>query len=97
MPLQLVTSYTYVFNYNIHSYIASVANFSNGNFEMTANTIIPYSAKFWRGKTLANQSLANLEFGWVKYWRMMYSSPNSPKFSPARILRYMVFYFISCC
>ena len=72
--------------------------------------IIPYSAKFWRGKILANRSfqtfgdenvgelliillatLANLEFGWVKYWRMMYSSPNSPKFSPARILRYTVY------
>ena len=68
---------------------------------------IPYSAKFWRGKILANRSfqifgeenvgklliillaiLANLEFGWVKYWRMMYSSPNLPKFSPARILCY---------
>ena len=35
-------------------------------------------------------TLANLEFSWVKYWRMMYSSPNSPKFSPARILRYTV-------
>ena len=71
---------------------------------------LPYSAKFWRGKILANRSfqtfgeenvgellmilsatLANLEFGWVKYWRMMYSSPNSPKFSPARILRYTVY------
>ena len=74
------------------------------------HTQLPYSAKFWRGKILANRSfqtfgeenvselliillatLANLEFGWVKYWRMMYSSPNSPKFSPARVLRYTVY------
>ena len=31
------------------------------------------------------------KFGWVKYWRMMCSSPNSPKFSPANILRYTVY------
>ena len=28
------------------------------------------------------------KFGWVKYWQMIY---NSPKFSPARILRYTVY------
>ena len=48
-------------------------------------------------KTLANlqlyilATLVNLEFGWVKYWRMTFLSPNSPKFSPARILRYTVY------
>jgi len=30
------------------------------------------------------------KFGWVKYWRMTFNSPNSPKFSPATILRYTV-------
>jgi len=30
------------------------------------------------------------KFGWVKYWRITFSSPNS-KFSPATILRYTVF------
>ena len=29
-------------------------------------------------------------FGWVKYWRIAFNSTNSPKFSPARILRYTV-------
>ena len=33
-------------------------------------------------------TLVILEFGWVKYWRMMFVSPTSPKFSPARILYY---------
>ena len=36
-------------------------------------------------------TLVILEFGWVKYWRMMFVSPNSPKFSPARILYYMAY------
>ena len=31
-----------------------------------------------------------LKFGWVKYWRMTFVSPNSPKFSPTRILHYTV-------
>ena len=31
-------------------------------------------------------TLVILEFGWVKYWRMVFVSP---KFSPAKILRYM--------
>ena len=30
-------------------------------------------------------TLVNLEFGWVKYWRMVFAPPNSPKFSPAKI------------
>jgi len=30
------------------------------------------------------------KFGWVKYWRMTFTSPNSPKFSPATIFRYTV-------
>ena len=70
---------------------------------------ILYSAKSWRGKTLANQSfqsfgrgnvgeftianiatLVNLEFDGVKYWRMVFGSPNSPKFSPTKILHYTV-------
>ena len=65
--------------------------------------MIPYSAKFWRGKTLANRSfqsfgvenvgeftianiatLVNLEFGGVKYWRMVFGSPNPPIFSSAK-------------
>ena len=29
--------------------------------------------------TIAN---VNLEFGWVKHWRMAFGSPNSPKFPP---------------
>ena len=38
--------------------------------------------------TIANiATLVNLEFGGVKYWRMVFDSPNSPKFSPAKILR----------
>ena len=32
-------------------------------------------------------TLVNLEFGGVKYWRMVFGSP---KFSPAKILRYTV-------
>jgi len=32
------------------------------------------------------------KFGWVKYWQMTFNSPNLPKFSPARILRYTVIY-----
>ena len=35
-------------------------------------------------------TFSNLEFGWVKYWRMMCISPNLPKFSPATILHYTV-------
>jgi len=31
------------------------------------------------------------KFGWVKYWRMTF---NSPKFSPTRILRYMVCMYV---
>ena len=71
---------------------------------------IVHSTKFWRGKTLANQSfqsfgrgnvgeftisniatLVNLEFGGVKYWRMVFSLPNSPKFPPPKFcaIRYM--------
>ena len=34
------------------------------------------------------------KIGWVKYWQMIYNSPNSPKFSPTRILRYMVLSFL---
>ena len=30
-------------------------------------------------------------FSWVKYWQMAFNSPNSPKYSPTRILRYMVY------
>ena len=37
-------------------------------------------------------TLVNLEFGGVKYWRMVFGSPNKPKFSPAKILRYTVIY-----
>ena len=79
--------------------------------------VIPYSAKFWRGKTLANRSfqsfgeenvgeftatyilatLVNLEFGWVKYWRMTFLLPNSPKFFPARILHYTVLCKLRIC
>ena len=35
-------------------------------------------------------TLVNLEFGWVKYWRMVLCSPNPPKFSPAKMLHYTV-------
>ena len=31
------------------------------------------------------------KFGWVKYWQMTFNLPNSPKFSPTRILCYMVY------
>jgi len=31
------------------------------------------------------------KFGWVKYWRMTFNLPNSPKFSPATILHYTLF------
>jgi len=31
------------------------------------------------------------KFGRVKYWQMTFSSPNSPKFSPATILHYTVY------
>ena len=31
-----------------------------------------------------------VKFGWVKYRQMTFNSPNLPKFSPARILCYMV-------
>ena len=31
------------------------------------------------------------KFGWIKYWQMTFNSPNSPKFSPATILRYTVY------
>jgi len=34
------------------------------------------------------------KFGWVKYWQMTFNSLNSPKFSLARILRYMVFGYL---
>ena len=53
--------------------------------------------RFWARKMLANlqmltlATLVILEFGWVKYWQMIFVSPNSPKFSPARILYYMVY------
>jgi len=30
------------------------------------------------------------KFGQVKYWQMTFNSSNLPKFSPARIVRYMV-------
>jgi len=33
------------------------------------------------------------KFGWVKYWRMTFNSPNSPNFSPATILRYTVYHY----
>ena len=36
-------------------------------------------------------TLVNLEFGWVKYWQMAFRSPNSSKFSLAKIFCYMVF------
>ena len=32
-------------------------------------------------RVLAGEMLVNMEFGGVKYWQMMFSSPNSPKFS----------------
>ena len=31
------------------------------------------------------------KFGWVKLWRIAPDLPNSPKFSPTTVLRYMVF------
>ena len=31
-------------------------------------------------------TLVNLEFGWVKYWRLEGVLPNLPKISPAKIL-----------
>ena len=38
--------------------------------------------------TIANFSyFGNLEFGWVKCWRMMFILPNSPKLFPAKVLR----------
>ena len=37
-------------------------------------------------------TLVNLEFGGVKYWRMVFGLPNKPKFSPAKILRYTVYH-----
>ena len=41
--------------------------------------------------TIANiATLVNLEFGGVKYWRMVFSSPNPPIFSSAKKLRYTV-------
>ena len=33
----------------------------------------------------------DLLLGWVKYWRITFISPNSPKFSPATVLRYTIF------
>ena len=35
-------------------------------------------------------NVVNLEFGWVKYWRMASHSPNLPKFSRAKIFSYTV-------
>ena len=67
---------------------------------------MPYSAKFWQGKALANRSfqsfgeeivgdftiatLVNLEFGWVKYWQLTFISPNWPKFPMPDFLFYTV-------
>ena len=63
-------------------------------------------SQFWWGKTLENQSFQSFgeeNIGkftkaklvtlviWVKYWQMMFISPNSPKFSLAKILCYTVF------
>ena len=72
---------------------------------MITRVAIPYSAKFWWG-TLANRSFQNFGEGNVGeftianiavwnlvgflYWRMVFDSSNSPKFSPTKILRYMV-------
>ena len=39
-------------------------------------------------------TLVNLEFGEVKYWRMVFGSPNPPIFSSAKKLRYTVVHFI---
>ena len=73
---------------------------------------LPYSAKFWRDKTLANRSfyeflrgkcwriynttLVNLEFGWEKYWRMAFVLPNSPKFSPPKFYAIRYWYIVAC-
>ena len=51
--------------------------------------------KFWRGKMLVN--LHYLEFCWVTYWQMAFSSLNSPKLSPAKILHYTVTITFSNC
>ena len=41
--------------------------------------------------TIANiATLVNLEFGGVKYWRMVFGSPNPPIFSSAKKLPYTV-------
>ena len=41
--------------------------------------------------TIANiATLVNLEFGGVKYWRMVFGSPNPPIFSSAKKLCYTV-------
>ena len=34
--------------------------------------------------------LATYNFGWVKYWRMTFVLPNSPKFSPTKTLHHTV-------
>ena len=57
--------------------------------------------EFWWGKcwqiynsyTLA--TLVNLEFGWVKYWRMAFVLLNSLKFSPTKILHYTVLFWVN--
>ena len=42
--------------------------------------------------TIANiATLVNLEFGGVKYRRMVFGLPNSPEFSPTKILHYTVY------
>ena len=38
-------------------------------------------------------TLVNLEFGWVKYWQMVFSLPNS-LFSPTKILLCIVFMIV---
>jgi len=37
------------------------------------------------------------KFGWVKHWQMTFNLPNSPNFSPAKILLYMVISSLCPC
>ena len=65
--------------------------------EIEGDNYLPYSGKFWREKTLANLSqsfplaFSGITSNWrIKLWRIHSKLPNSPKFSPTKILRYTV-------
>ena len=42
-------------------------------------------------------ALVNLEFGWVKYWRMTFVLPNSPKFAPPKFCAIWYSYVVRLC